>query len=319
VSIFSRIAEFPLIWSVIAVIAVIAATVAPDSTDTTSTPTTRQTPAAAADPGPFTGTFNADFAVQTDSQARPVDGSKPMQQVWNMRSLCRPSGCVAIAGTGVQFPVRELVFDDIGGRWVAVATSRGKCKDIDGERFDVVSLEQRPDGTMSGVWTTSNSQGCIGRRDAIFTRTADAVGVTADPANLAPRVASPAEALHGQYLLKRIFSDGRESEWTGGVRTDCVRTGEKCTSYFAIGSQPKAPTPLVFANGKWTLNADTFEDCLSGGGTAHFKWTAEFQLPQPAQDPITQLDGPGRLAVVEATCPLNAYKDYNMTIVRTGD
>ena len=262
--------------------------------------------------GPFTGTFSADFGPLTDAAGKP--GEPGFKDTWRLRSACDARGCVATASTGGQFPVTNLVFDDVGGHWLAVATSREKCANLDSERFDVVWLQPRPDGSMSGDWTIAFSQGCFSKRTVTFSRTGDTdVAALADPASQAPRVASPAEALHGRYHMERSYANGNTQEFDYGVRTDCLRTGERCMSFFV---NPKGGgLPLVFGNGKWTYTQEADRPCASGG-IAHVKNNMEYPLPQPLQDPITLLTGRGNFEVTGTAC---VGGDVDETFTRTGD
>jgi serine/threonine-protein kinase len=70
---------------------------------------------------PFTGTYRVDYGPQTDLDGKPLAGAPPNTVTWGVRSVCRLAGCVATASRldGESF-VSETVFDDVGGRWVAV-------------------------------------------------------------------------------------------------------------------------------------------------------------------------------------------------------
>jgi hypothetical protein len=304
---------------VITVLIVVAAIVVSNNGDsspatTTGGSSTSQTGTALPNTGPFTGTFTADFGQQLDVLGKPMEGAPPQyQETWRLRSLCGPSGCVATAATGGQFPAKEVVFDDVGGRWLAVVTAPGKCRNLDSEQFDVISLQQRPDGTMSGEWTRTDSKACFTKRDVTFTRTGDTdVSTLADPASQPPRVVSPAEALHGSYHTEINYTTGVKQDYDGAVRTDCLRTGEQCLSYL---SSPNAVFSLVFGNGKWTRN-EVFDTACPAGGTEQVKQSAEFPLPQPPQDPITLLTGHGRRDSTGSVC---ISDDYDQKFVRTGD
>ena len=302
--------------SVIAVLIVVAAIVVSNhggSSPAITTPSSK-TSTAVPNTGPFTGTFTADFGPQLDIAGKPIGGAPPAyKEAWRLRSVCRAGGCVATASTGGQFPATEVVFDDVGGRWLAVATSTAKCSKLASERWDVVSLQPRPDGTMSGEWIDSDSQGCYGKRNVTFTRTGDTdVATLTDPAGQPPRVVSPAEALHGRYHTEMNYSIAQLQVFDFGVRTDCLRTGERCTSYF---SNLDYEQPLVFGNGKWTRSEEYDTPCPAGG-TTHVKSSAEFPLPQPPQDPITLLTGHGRQEETGSAC---VSSDYNQKFVRTGD
>ena len=300
------------VMAVVAVVAVVAAVVVSNNSDS-SPAATSQTPAAVPNTGPFTGTFTADFGPALAFDGKPYEGATPSTETWRLRSVCGASGCVATAATGGRFPVKELVFDDVGGRWLAVVTAPGKCRNLDSEQFDVISLQQRPDGTMSGEWTRTASKGCFTKRDVTFTRTGDTdFSTLADPASQPPRVVSPAEALHGSYHTEINYTTGVKQDYDGAVRTDCLRTGERCVSFFG---HTDAVFPLVFGNGKWTRNEE-FDTACPAGGTEQVKQSAEFPLPQPPQDPITLLTGHGRRDSTGSVC---ISDDYDQKFVRTGD
>ena len=302
------------VGAAVIVLAVIAAIVVSNHGDRGKSPSAGTTSTALPNTGPFTGTFTADFGPLTGFAGKPLEGAPPpFKETWRLRSVCRPTGCVATASAGGQFPATTLVFDDVGGRWLAVATSAAKCVNYDTERWDVVSVQPRPDGTMSGEWTTNSSMGCFNRQPVTFSRTGETdVSVLPDPASQAPRVVSPAEALHGSYHSELTQPNGFKQEYEYGVRTDCLRTGERCMSDFA-GAEGRIA--LVFGNGKWTRN-DEFNSACSSGGTGHVKVSAEFPLPQPAQDPITLLTGHGSSDMTGTACPSS---DFDQKFVRTGD
>ena len=93
------------------------------------------------------------------------------------------------------------------------------------------------------------------KRTVTFTRTGDVDVEQPAPTRppCAPRVASPAEALHGRYQQTRTFTDGRaNNSRRTSVRTDCLRTGDRCMSFF-YGQSRCHVEPLVFVDGNWTL------------------------------------------------------------------
>lgn len=147
-----------------------------------------------------------------------------------------------------------------------------------------------------------------------FTRTGDVdVNSLPDPGSLPPRVVSPAEALHGHYHQTINFSNGApNAERDVAVRTDCLRTGDGCMSYFEGGDYV---APLVFGGGKWEWD-QAYDAACPSGGTSHVRVTAEFALPQPSQDPITLLAGNGHDQETGSAC---ASGDITTKFVRTGD
>jgi hypothetical protein len=262
--------------------------------------------------GPFTGTYTAAFGPQTNLDGGPYEGATAATEAWGIRSVCRPTGCVATAArrSGDNTFVSTLVFDEVRGRWLAVGTGLGKC----GEIYAVFTLQPRPDGTLAGEYSSTSSNSCDRKRAVTFTRTAD-VDLTSlpDPASQPPRVVSPAEALHGRYHITDTSATG-PTEFDGMVvRTDCVRTGDRCMSYF---HGPDGVLPLVFGGGKWSVDRE-FEGQCPGGGTSHVKLTGEYPLPSPPQDPITLLTGHGRYE--DAGACAHGTSDIDEKFVRTGD
>ena len=200
------------------------------------------------------------------------------------------------------------VFDDVGGRWLAVGLGSHTCENAPAEAWVVVTLQPRPDGILFGESsTTTSGKKCAAAKQAVtFTRTGDVdINNLPDPASQPPRVVSPAEALHGRYHDTLTSTEGMKTS----VRTDCLRTGDRCMSYF---HSPDSVAPLVFGSGKWTWNVESDAPC-STGGSAPAKVTAEYPLPEPPQNPITLLTGHGRL---EGPCAYIA--DLDDKYVRTG-
>ena len=130
-----------------------------------------------------------------------------------------------------------------------------------------------------------------------------------------PRVPSPAEALHGRYQETDTYAaDGRIAEASFDITTYCLRTGERCLSFWL--NPPDDVKNLVFSSNRWVLtNTSTDTQCKSGGG-AHSEITLEYPLPQPKQDPITLLTGRGNYTVTGA-CPVSS--DFDSRVERTGD
>jgi serine/threonine-protein kinase len=207
-----------------------------------------------------------------------------------------------------------LVFDDVGGRWLAVALAHGNCGNADNvELWEVISLQPRPDGTLTGEFTSTSQASCSSKRTVTFTRTGDAEVDSLDPpGDLPARVVSPAEALRGRYRNTLTFSSGAASQdYDSVVRTDCLRSGDRCMSYF----HGSGVTPLLFANGKWTQSQEYDAEC-SLGGKPHVKVTADYPLPQPPQNPIAVLTGHGNNISTGSAC---VGGDFDEKFVRTGD
>ena len=266
--------------------------------------------------GPFTGTYTADLGPATLLSGGPANKLPPPgTETWGLRSVCNP-GCVATAARRSGNTVLEstLVFDDVGGRWLAVGHGSGTCNNAPAERWEVFTLQPHPDGTLSGEYSSTAANACGSKRTVTFTRAGDVdVNSLPDPATQPPRVVSPAEALHGRYHEIITFATGsKQQDYDYAVRTDCLRTGDRCMSYF---HGPDGAVALVFGDGKWIRDRDLPDNPCPGHGTTHTKNTAQYPLPTPPQDPITLLTGHGYQEETGA-CTSSAFDDK---FVRTGD
>jgi hypothetical protein len=281
--------------------------------------------AAPVNPGPFTGTFRADVAAATGLDGEPIQGGTtlaPGTDTWGMRSVCGESGCIATASrlAGATIAVPAMAFDKVGENWVAVVLYTGRCNDIPVEFWYAITLQPRPDGSLTGDLRVMTNFSCREKHAVTFTRTGDVdLKSLPDPAVLPPRLASPAAALHGHYHMQRTFVDPRvkpdESDWAVG--TDCLRTGDRCMSYFH-GPANKIGLPLVFAAGNWTMDLEKDAKCPNGA-MYHGSEITQFPLPTPPQDPITQLTGRGRESATAAPCQAAIDTTINQTFTRTGD
>jgi serine/threonine kinase PknH len=313
-----------IVLSSAAVVAVIAVVVAgfvlmrPGHGGAPRASSTSALPAPPANTGPFTGTFDVRVTAATLAGGGPdEDGEgKAYTDTWTLRSACSANGCVATASAN-NFEVSDMVFDNIGDRWYAVAISHTSCHRENDEAWNVISLAPQPDGTMSGEVTRAMANGCFTRRTATLTRKGDTdITTLPDPTHLDPRVVSPAEALHGSYDDQTTYASGNKTDAKYGVRTDCLRAGDRCMSFF-IGPKGNRAA-FVFANGVWTLNQDYQSGCASGP-QAHANFTETMALPQPPQNPIMSLGGHGYDnvdSVPGATCRSQTYDE---TYTRTGD
>jgi serine/threonine-protein kinase len=175
--------------------------------------------------------------------------------------------------------------------------------------WSVISLQPQPDGTLSGEWTQPMASGCFDKRTAVFTRTADTdISLLPDPTTLPPRVVSPAEALHGSYDELFTYASGHTKSYRDGVRTDCLRTGDRCMSYF-VDLKTGFGEAFFFGNGTWTRNEEFDHTC-------HISITTTLPLPQPPQDPIMLLTGHGYQAEAGSQCTSSAFEQK---FTRTGD
>jgi serine/threonine-protein kinase len=161
---------------------------------------------------------------------------------------------------------------------------------IVGGVFSVRALSKRHDSTASAPSTTAGAPAAAALKARIYRTDFGAasnvdVNSLPDPAKLAPRVVSPAEALHGRYLETTTYTNGQpQTQADYEVKTDCLRTGDRCMSRFH--SPLSGFVPLVFEDGKWTSNVVGNGKCPYGGDLSQVKWTAEYPLPQPSQNPI---------------------------------
>jgi serine/threonine protein kinase len=291
----------------------------------TTAPTT-----APVNPGPFTGTYRADMGAVTG-----LDGEPPTTQAlatgtdtWGLRSACDKSGCVATASrlSGSTIAVPAMVFDKVGESWVAVTLYTGRCNDIPVEYWYVITLQPGPNGTLTGELRVMTNPWCREKQTVTFTRTGDAdLKTLPDPATFTPRVVSPAAALHGRYHRLRTFQGTNapaplEDDWA--VTTDCLRTGDRCMSYFHARFE-KNPgdsygLPAVFAAGNWTIDLERDFNCPNGA-LYHGSEITQLPLPTPPQDPITQLTGRGRSSATAAPCQGAYEATINQTFTRIGD
>ena len=304
------------------VVGVIAAVKISRDDKPATTPTGAATPTAAAptpNSGPFTGMYRADFGPVSTLAGVTDPSAKPSKATYGIRSVCRPTGCVAtgsrLSGDTSFAPTVE--FDEVDGIWLAVTLASQQCRDNAGaETWQVFKLRPHPDGTLAGEFTATTGNSCASKHTVTFTRTGDVdLESLPDPANLPPRVVSPAEALHGRYHQARTFTSGQQQQQTDFfVDTDCLRSGDRCMSYF--NEQSGIVEPLVFAESNWTLATDFDAKCPGSGETMRVTKAARFPLPQPLQNPITQLTGHGNQ---EQTQPCAIAIEFDETFTRIGD
>ncbi|MDT5222560.1 MAG: serine/threonine kinase PknH [Mycobacterium sp.] len=272
--------------------------------------------------GPFTGTYTASFGPKLSLAGQEVANSEPPgKETWVLRSACTGSsgsGCVATAQRtdGPYNHTPQLVFDEVRGRWIAVALEGGKCNDKSIEKWNYVWLQPHADGTMVGEWIT-DSLDCYSKRAVTFTRTGDAdLANLPNPAEEAARVVSPAEALHGFYHLLTTYTGAnapKPQEADYNVDTVCLRTGDRCLSRF-VRNGTSGTQLLHFANDVWTRD-DEYDAACPAGGTSHVKIQGTFPLPEPHQDPITVLTGSGTKDESGSACKGGPYE---MKFNRTG-
>jgi serine/threonine-protein kinase len=295
-----------------------------DDKPTTTEPSRAAAPSTAGpkpNTGPFTGVYRADFGRVTGLDGGPAPNTVPSVGTYGVSSVCTPTGCVATATKmkGEDTLAPTIVFDEVGERWLSVTVAPGECRGAPTDTWQAFRLQPRPDGTLTGDYTRMTSNLCAERRSVTLTRTGD-VDVNADffsvadPAALPPRVVSPAEALRGRYHISRTFSPPRmrPMEADSPVTTDCLRTGERCMSYFVVRSGDIA---MVYDGGSWK-SSDRAEGPCPNGDLATLTADAQYLLPEPPQDPIQSLRGHGTW-VQTASCGANLQ--YDEIFTRTGD
>src|SRR6202022_2611339 len=96
--------------------------------------------------------------------------------------------------------VSSLVFDEVGGRWVAIGLGSDQCHNAPIEVWDVFTLQPRPDGTLAGECSGASSGGCSRKGTVTFALTGSIdVNTLPDPAS-SSEAATSATAKHAFYL-----------------------------------------------------------------------------------------------------------------------
>ncbi len=280
--------------------------------------------------GPLTGFYTAGFGPELQLSDRKVLNPEPARGAFEIRSTCTPNGCVAVANV-VDGPTinRKLIFDDVGSEWISVdtvpsaspAVSAGMhagCEQgLSPETWETLIIRPTPNGDFTGQYEVFNANNCNTTRTIYLKRTGD-VDITPmeDPAQLPARVVSPAENWRGRY--RYTYSSQRGAHDVEGlVRTDCLRSGERCMSYF---SEPNSAEPFVFADGRWTLHYEGPVSCGSADGPrVRINRNAELELPTPVTTPINLLEGRGQEEVPPGPCGSIPLSPYSLRFERTGD
>lgn len=269
------------------------------------------------------GTFTASFGAPTQPNGQPFQNAAGGNETWVIESSCEDGDgtCVASATKvdGSVTTATALVLDQVDGSWESVNTKQGKCGNVAStEVWESLLLQSQPDGSLEGEFIVrSTDPNCASNRPVTFTRTGDPEsGVSVvDPATLPARVASPAQALYGRYNEVDTYKEGggRSADVSFDIKTFCLRTGDRCLSFWY---NPDSSKILTFARNQFVLSNKSSDSTCEKGGAAHREITLQYPLPSPAQDPITLLTGNGHYTVTGA-CPFNS--DFDSRVERTGD
>jgi serine/threonine-protein kinase len=271
--------------------------------------------------GALDGTFGVEFAAATKPNGQSYDNAPGGgSETWVMQSACTASGCIATASrvNGSVSGMSAMVLDKVGTNWTAVSTTQGPCNGASTEIWESMSLQQGPNGTLSGklkVRSTTTTS-CDRDQKVTFTRTGDVQSgfSLADPKAQPPRVASPAQGLTGKYQETETFPSDPTSAVSFDIESYCLRTGERCLSSWR---NPKDERTFLYSSSQWVLaNTSVDGDCPKGG-SAHREMTLTYPLPQPTPNPITLLTGHGHYTVTGANCAANS--DFDSRVERTGD
>lgn len=285
------------VWALCAVCVLAAAGCAPE-------PTVEQ-PSARLD-----GTFTAQFGVRTTLTGATVPGTGATA-TWVAHTSCPDTGCVAtvseVANPDAPGDPRppSMVFDYVGGRWTSVTEVPSTCETSKGQSISVSGwqtyvLRPEDDGGLTGSYTNRSSIGGACRsstQTVTLTRTGDADTSieVADPRLVDPRVASAGAALWGEY--REVQTNPQTGQVyppeTYAGNTQCLRTGERCLSYFVATDSP-ALLVMTFAEGQWTSRSAPTDSPCPDGTPGRAVLTGEYPLPQSLTNPISTLTGSQR-------------------------
>ena len=268
--------------------------------------------------GALDGTYAVQYAAATMPDGQPYNNAPGGRETWAIQSACGASTCVATASkvSGSESTVSTMVLDKVNGGWTGVSAVQGTCQNAATEFWETMSLQPQPDGTLTGDFVVRSTTSCARNQQVTFTRTGDVAANVSifDPKQQPARVPSPAQGLRGNYQETDTNPDGGVSPPTNfNIQTYCLRTGDRCLSYW---QNPKDPRTFLFAQNKWDLTTTSADGDCPKGGRAHRVMSLEFPLPQPAPDPITLLTGHGHYTMT-GDCP--AGSDFDVRVERTGD
>ena len=283
--------------------------------------------------GPLTGVYKAEFGPEVELGTGKGLNPDGAQGVLEIRSACMPSGCMAIAkATSGPTINRTLIFDDLGGQWVSVATAlstspaistgmKAGCEQgLSPEVWETVSLQPGENGTATGQYEVTDANNCNTSRAINLTRTGDLdIAGIADPAALPPRKPSLAAGFRGRYRYtygELVHGQNASHDVEGAVQSHCLRTGERCMSYFYEAASAE---PFVFVDGQWTLHYNAPVHCGSlTGPRVRIERTAELDLPETPSDPIPVVAGHGQ-ETISVGNPCAGTQNYTLRFERTGD
>ncbi|MEB3020274.1 serine/threonine-protein kinase [[Mycobacterium] crassicus] len=279
--------------------------------------------------GPLTGVYAADFGPELQLSDGKVLNPEGARASFEIRSVCTQEGCVAVAkmATGPLLQ-RQFTLDEVGEQWIGVgvisaapeAVSTGLkagCEQgLSPEMWETLQLRTQPDGTFAGRYLIANANNCNSSRTITLTRTGDVdTAALPDPAQLPPRVPSPADGFHGRYRYTYSTDTGFSHETEGDVGTDCLRLGQRCMSYF---SSSESAEPFVFADGRWTLHYANVPVSCGEGYRGYIERTAVLGLPQAVTDPFEVITGHGQQQLTEGPCVM-PLSNYYLRFQRIGD
>ena len=267
--------------------------------------------------GGLDGTYNVEFATQTGPDGQPDPNTPGERETWVLHSACPGGHCVATATKvdGSQTATATMVLDEVGGRWTSVSATPGRCQNAPTELWESMSLQPRPDRSLQGEFVVRSAAGCARTQQVTYTRTGDIEnGVSvADPSIQPPPAVSPAQALHGQYRETDTYTEGaRTAEVEFDVQSYCLRTGQRCMSYWGNSTGNKV---LIFTPDNWVLATTSSDSTCQNGGRAHRDISLQYPLPRPPPDPIDLLTGRGHYTVT-GDCPFNS--DFDSRVQRIG-
>lgn len=278
--------------------------------------------------GPLTGQYAADFGPELQLTDHKILNPAPTRATFNIRSACKSTGCIAIAqATDGPTLNRQLILDYVDNHWISVHVApsassaisvgmKAGCEQgLSAETWETLSLTPQPDGTLSGSYEATNSNNCNTSRTVTLRRTGD-VDTTdiADLSSLPARTSTPASGFRGHYRYTYHSYASRDVD--GYVRTNCLRTGDRCMSYFF---EPGSAEPFVFADGRWTLHYNAPVSCGGPDGPrVRIERDATLDLPQPTEDPIDVVTGRGDEGVADSACSI-PRQSYTLRFQRIGD